>query len=111
VRRWTRLGLISLLGWCALPGHSPANGDPASDVLHISNVFLPGQRPPDPVAAQLRRTAAQAQDAGYEVRAAVIAQPGDLGLEGRFWERPQAYADSWPASWWRSTGRARAPGC
>jgi hypothetical protein len=93
VRRWTRLALISLLLACVAPAQSAANGDPASDVLHVANVFLPGERPPAPVAAQLRRTAARAQDAGYQVRAAIIAEPADLGLEGRFWERPQEYAD------------------
>jgi hypothetical protein len=93
VRRWIALGLITVAVACAVPGQAAGNGDPASDVLNVSNVFLPSARPPAAVAAKLRRTASQAQDAGYKVRVAIIAEEVDLGLEARFWRQPQAYAD------------------
>jgi hypothetical protein len=77
----------------ALPGTARANGDPASDVLPIAQVFLPYEAPVSKQAADgLRKTVAEANKKGYRIRVAVIAFTGDLGTAGSLWGHPQNYA-------------------
>jgi hypothetical protein len=71
-----------------------ANGDPASDVLPFSNVYLSIK---DPRSSQAGGDLlAQAQAAAKQkrpIKVAVIAQPSDLGLIQSLWQKPQTYAE------------------
>jgi hypothetical protein len=71
-----------------------ANGDPASDVLPFSNVFLSIQDPRTSPAG--RDLLAQTQAAAKQkrpIKVAVISQPSDLGLIQSLWKKPQTYAE------------------
>jgi hypothetical protein len=77
----------------ALPGAARGNGDPASDVLLSSQVFLPFEAPISKAAANdLKETVAAANKKGYKIRVAVIAFTGDLGTAVSLWRHPQDYA-------------------
>ena len=86
------LGVTSALA-IALPGAAWANGDPASDVLPVNQVFLPFEAPISTDAADgLRKTVADANRKGFTIRVAVIAFSGDLGTARSLWGHPQSYA-------------------
>jgi hypothetical protein len=89
-----RLALVLLaLAALVVPGAARANGDPASDVLLSSQVFLPFEAPiSKSVANELDETVAEANRKGYKIRVAVIAFTGDLGTAVSLWRRPQDYA-------------------
>ena len=70
-----------------------ANGDPASDVLPTADVFYSTTPVSKTVADTLGRVVQSIHAAGLPLKVAVIATPQDLGLEGRFLNRPEAYAD------------------
>jgi len=77
----------------AVPGAALANGDPASDVLPVAQVFLPYEAPISKSAADgLRKTVSEANSKGYKIRVAVIAFSGDLGTAGSLWGHPQNYS-------------------
>ena len=70
-----------------------ANGDPASDVLPVNQVFLPFEAPISKQAAdELNKTVASASSKGYKIRVAVIAFSGDLGTARSLWGHAQSYA-------------------
>jgi hypothetical protein len=70
-----------------------ADGDPASDYLLSSQVFLPfDAKIPKPKQRELIATLADANRKGYKVRAAVIASAYDLGAVTSLWRKPQTYA-------------------
>lgn len=76
-----------------LAGVALANGDPASDVIPVSQVFLPFEAPISKDAAEgLRKTVDDANRKGYPIRVAVIAFSGDLGAARSLWGHPQNYA-------------------
>ena len=89
-----RLAVTSALAAAlVLPGAARANGDPASDVLPVAQVFLPFEAPISKQAADgLRKTVDEANKKGYTIRVAVIAFTGDLGTAGSLWGQPQNYA-------------------
>jgi hypothetical protein len=77
----------------ALPASAGANGDPASDVLLTSEVFLPYEAPiSKSVADELKQTVAAANQHGYKIRVALIAFTGDLGTAVSLWGHPQDYS-------------------
>jgi hypothetical protein len=85
--------LIVLALALLVPGSARANGDPASDVLLTEQVFLPFEAPISESAKNdLKKTVAESNDKGYEIRVAVIAFTGDLGTAVSLWGKPQAYA-------------------
>jgi hypothetical protein len=71
-----------------------ANGDPASDVLPFSNVFLSIKDPRTSSAGRdllaVTRAAAKKK---RPIKVAVISQPSDLGLIQSLWRKPQTYAE------------------
>jgi hypothetical protein len=88
-----RLAVLLLALAFVLPGSARANGDPASDVLLASQVFLPFEAPISKSAAnELRDTVAAANSKGYKIRVAVIAFTSDLGTAVSLWKHPQDYA-------------------
>jgi hypothetical protein len=75
-------------------GAARANGDPASDVLPFTTVYLSIQDPTKSTGGRdlLSVTHASAKKK-HEIRVAVISQPSDLGLIQSLWRKPQSYAE------------------
>lgn len=70
-----------------------ADGDPASDVLSTSSLFLPSDAGESATQqAQLQALLVAAARDGYVIRVAIIASPGDLGSVTPFWREPATYA-------------------
>jgi hypothetical protein len=75
-------------------GSARANGDPASDVLPFTTVFLSIQDPTKTPAGQdLLSVTHEAAKKKHDIRVAVISQPSDLGLIQSLWRKPQTYAE------------------
>jgi hypothetical protein len=71
-----------------------ANGDPASDVLPFTTVYLSIQDPTKSTAGQdLLSVTHAAAKKKHEIRVAVISQPSDLGLIQSLWRKPQDYSE------------------
>ena len=73
-------------------GTARADGDPASDMLVIQNVFLPYDAPSPSSSSALSKQVAAAYGAGYRVKVAVIGSPVDLGAIPSLFDKPQQYA-------------------
>jgi hypothetical protein len=74
-------------------GPARADGDPASDTLLYADLFVPYTQPiPDSVTKKLESTLASAKQRGRPIKAAIIAQPYDLGSVGGLWGKPRQYA-------------------
>ena len=87
------VALLLVLAAC-FAGTARANGDPASDVLPFSNVFLSTQDPKSSDSGQqLLALTADASKQRFPIKVAVIAQVGDLGLVPSMWRKPQPYAN------------------
>lgn len=79
-----------MLGVAAAQG----DGDPASDVLLLRNVFFLYNPPPAPAIQQtLNAEVAGAGRAGLPIKVALIRAPLDLGLVPVLFGHPQRYAD------------------
>jgi hypothetical protein len=76
-----------------LPATARADGDPASDILLLQDVYLPYS---PGVPADLGRTITDllktTRKAGFPLKVAIIAGPKDLGAVPQFFSRPQSYA-------------------
>jgi hypothetical protein len=82
-----------LLVALALAPAAHADGDPASDVLLLQDVYLPySPAVPKAVADALNRTVKQLHSKGYPLKVAAIATATDLGSVPQFLGRPQPYA-------------------
>jgi hypothetical protein len=89
---WVLLSLISAASLLRPPA-ARADGDPASDVLLVDNVFLPYSSPVAPsLAALLTKTVRSAHAAGFPIKVALIGTPQDLGAVPRLFGTPQRYA-------------------
>lgn len=89
--------LISVLGALSLvlaaPSAALADGDPASDFLLTRDTFTPYYPAPGKAALQgLQDVTAAARKAGYPIKVAVIAGPGDLGAYPDLFGKPEQYA-------------------
>ncbi len=70
-----------------------ADGDPASDYLLGSRVFLPyDAKFPAKQSAELTALVAAANTAGYTIRVAVIWSAYDMGSVTTLWRKPRTYA-------------------
>jgi hypothetical protein len=70
-----------------------ANGDPASDVLIASQVYIGPEVPiSDSDRDALTKTVAAANERGYRIRVALIPFTSDLGTAVSLWGHPQDYA-------------------
>src|SRR4051812_39411763 len=77
----------------AAPQAAQADADPASDILPTLNVFLPYQpKVSDDLKAKLEGATAAAKKAGYPIKVAIIAMPGDLGGAAGLFNQPTRYA-------------------
>ena len=85
--------LLLALAALALPRGAGANGDPASDVLLTSQVYIPFEAPiSTSTKNDLKETVAEANARGYTIRVALIAFTGDLGTAVSLWGHPQDYS-------------------
>jgi hypothetical protein len=75
-----------------LAGSAAADGDPASDVLYLKNVFLPFPAPSRDAASGLQRAVGQAYAGRFRVKVAVIAAAPDLGSVPELFDKPTQYA-------------------
>jgi hypothetical protein len=89
-----RLVVAGALAAClVVPCAARADGDPASDFLITQKVFLPYGRQPDSGAVkELQEIVSRANERGYKIRVAVIAQPADLGTAYSLFKQPDKYA-------------------
>lgn len=79
---------------CVLPAQARANGDPASDFLPVTNVFLSLKKPSAYSSGRdLLALTADAKKKKFPFKVAVIASPTDLGLIQSVWKKPQPYAN------------------
>lgn len=89
-----RLALLAALAAAlAAPQLARADGDPASDYLLGSKVFLPyDAKFPPKQAAELTALVAAANKAGFKIRVAVIWSDYDMGAVTSLWRKPRTYA-------------------
>jgi hypothetical protein len=86
--------LLAVVVGALAAGQAQANGDPASDVLPFTTVFLSIQDPKtSPAGRDLLALTKAAAKKKRPIRVAVIAQPTDLGLIQSLWQKPQTYAE------------------
>lgn len=74
------------------PGSAHADGDPASDMLVMQNVFLPYAQPSRAASAALTTEVAAAYAAGFRVKVALVATKVDLGAIPSLFGKPAQYA-------------------
>jgi hypothetical protein len=84
--------VIALLILALVPPPARADGDPASDVLLLQDVFVSYESVSAKPLSQLRHVVAESKKAGFPVRVALIASSDDLGSEFGMWNSPQPYA-------------------
>lgn len=88
-----RTVLILVIATCALAGTARADGDPASDYLLGTQVFLPFDvKLPKAKQQELLSMVHDANKSGYAIRVALIASPYDLGAVTSLWRKPRPYA-------------------
>ena len=75
-----------------LAGSAAADGDPASDVLYLKNVFLPFPAPSRDAAGSLTAAVDRAYAKRFRVKVAVIASASDLGSVPELFGKPAQYA-------------------
>jgi hypothetical protein len=75
-----------------LAGSAAADGDPASDVLYLKNVFLPYPAPSRDLANALQHAVDRAYAKRFRVKVAVIASAPDLGSVPELFNKSTQYA-------------------
>jgi hypothetical protein len=91
VTRWVSAALLVVV--LAVPAAARADGDPASDFLLTQPLFQPyTQKQPKADVDRLLAVQNEAKKQGFEIRVALIAGRGDLGVVPSLFNRPQAYA-------------------
>jgi nucleotide-binding universal stress UspA family protein len=88
-----RLLLLTALAALVAVPSARANGDPASDVLIVNQVYIGPEVPISNADRDaLTKTVAAANERGYPIRVALIPFTSDLGTAVSLWRRPQDYA-------------------
>jgi hypothetical protein len=87
-----RTAVMVVLATLVLTGTAAADGDPASDVLYLKNVFLPFPAPPRDAANALQGAVDRAYAGRFRVKVAVIASAPDLGSVPELFNKPAQYA-------------------
>jgi hypothetical protein len=88
--RW--IAALFALAALAFAPAAAADGDPASDVLYLKNVFLPYPAPSSAAARSIHEAVAGAYAKRYRVKVAVIATASDLGSVPVLFGKPTQYA-------------------
>ena len=75
------------------PAAAQADGDPASDVLLLQDVYLPyAPGVPGPLWKTITNLLKTTRKAGFPLKVAIIADSKDLGAVPQFFGKPQSYA-------------------
>jgi hypothetical protein len=83
----------ALLAACVLAGTARADGDPASDYLLGTQVFIPfDMKLPTAKQQELTSLVHDANKSGYKIRVALIPTAYDLGSVTSLWRKPRPYA-------------------
>jgi hypothetical protein len=91
--RRAALLLAALGAACMLAAGARADGDPASDYLLGSQVFLPfDAKFPQNRQREFTSLVAATNKAGYTIRVAIISSAYDMGAVTSLWRKPQTYA-------------------
>ena len=69
-----------------------ADGDPASDVLYLQDVFVPYTAPSPDLGKRLADTVAAANRSGFRIKVAVVQSEQDLGSVPSLFNRQDLYA-------------------
>src|SRR3954447_16408597 len=70
-----------------------ADGDPASDVLLLQDVYLPyAPGVPQELGKTITDLLKTTRKAGFPLKVAIVAEPKDLGAVPQFFGKPQQYA-------------------
>jgi hypothetical protein len=76
-----------------MPSPARADGDPASDVLLLQDVYLPyAPGVPGPLGKTITTLLKTTRKAGFPLKVAIIANAKDLGAVPQFFAKPQSYA-------------------
>jgi hypothetical protein len=85
--------LVLLAAFVAVTGVARADGDPASDILLVSPVFMPQDANlPAAQQSQLLALTKEAKAAGVPIKVAIVSSKLDLGSVPELFGKPQAYA-------------------
>jgi len=88
-----RLLLLALVLFCVLGGTARADGDPASDYLLGTQVFIPFDlKLPKSSQQELTSLVHDANTSGYTIRVALIGSAYDMGSVTSLWRKPKPYA-------------------
>jgi hypothetical protein len=87
--------LVAVATYLSLSPPVHAHGDPVSDQLLEGSIALPVNAKIDSVAVRRLATAVRdANQAGFRIKVAVVAEPADLGPLFDLFRRPQQFAES-----------------
>jgi len=85
--------VLCVLAACAVAGTARADGDPASDYLLGTQVFIPfDMKLPAAQQQELVSIVHDANKSGYAIRVALIGSAYDLGAVTSLWRKPRPYA-------------------
>jgi hypothetical protein len=85
--------VLCALTACAIAGTARADGDPASDYLLGTQVFIPfDMKLPAAKQQELTSIVRDANRSGYAIRVALIGSAYDLGAVTSLWRKPRPYA-------------------
>jgi hypothetical protein len=88
-----RLALVAIALFCVLGGTARADGDPASDYLLGTQVFIPFDlKAPKSSQQELMSLVHDANTSGYTIRVALIGSAYDMGSVTSLWRKPKPYA-------------------
>jgi hypothetical protein len=88
-----RFLLLALALFCVLGGTARADGDPASDYLLGTQVFIPFDlKLPKASQQELTSLVHDANASGYTIRVALIGSAYDMGSVTSLWRKPKPYA-------------------
>jgi hypothetical protein len=85
--------LVVVTALALTPAAAQADGDPASDVLLLQDVYLPyAPGVPGPIGKAITNLLKTTRKAGFPLKVAIIADRRDLGAVPQFFGKPQSYA-------------------
>ncbi len=87
-----RRAIVAALAVLVAAGVARGDGDPASDVLYASDVFVTYSKPSAASTAALISAVAKANASGYRLKVAVVASRQDLGTIPSLFGKPSQYA-------------------